>query len=300
MMTSKSSSVAVAPAPVTKHKKEGMFKQSMKRLVKDKVAMIGLIGVLVLILLAVFAPLLTPYTPEEMDFVNINSGPTWEHPMGTDSLGRDCLARLMYGGRYSLVLGVGSSFLALAIGLVLGCIAGYFGGIAETIIMRICDVMQSIPPMMISIIVSIALGSSIPVTILALAVGGFSFSTRMTRAQVLSVRKSEYLDAAKSVNCSVPRIMFRHILPNVMSPMLLDFTMKIAQMIQLSASLSVIGLGIQPPTPEWGAMLSAGRGFIRTYPHLVLFPALFIFAISLFINLFGDGLRDALDPKLKK
>jgi peptide/nickel transport system permease protein len=166
--------------------------------------------------------------------------------------------------------------------------------------MRVCDVMQSIPPMMISIIVSITLGSSIPVTMLALALGGFSFSTRLTRAQVLSVRKSEYLDAAKSVNCSTPRIMFRHILPNVLSPMLLDFTMKIAHMIQLSAGLSVIGLGIQPPTPEWGAMLSDGRNAIMTHPHLVIFPGLFIFAISYFINLFGDGLRDALDPKLKK
>lgn len=300
-MASKVSPSTETTAPVKKkHKKEGMFKQSMKRLVKDKAAMIGLIGVLFLILLAIFGPLITPYAPEEMDILNMNCGPSWTHPMGTDSLGRDCLSRLIYGGRYSLVLGVGSSLLALAIGLVLGCIAGYFGGVAETVIMRICDIMQSIPPMMISIIVSIALGSSIPVTILALSVGGFSFSTRMTRAQVLSVRKSEYLDAAKCVNCSVPRIMFRHILPNVMSPMLLDFTMKIAQMIQLSASLSVIGLGVQPPTPEWGAMLSAGREYIRTYPHLVLFPGLFIFAISLFINLFGDGLRDALDPKLKK
>lgn len=299
MTKNKSGSVAAAPVPV-KRKKEGMFKQSMKRLLKDKVAMIGVIGVLVLILLSAFGPMLTPYTPEEMDLTSMNAGPSWTHPMGTDSLGRDCLSRLLYGGRYSLILGVGSSFLALAIGIVLGCIAGYFGGAVETIIMRICDVMQSIPPMLISIIVSIALGSSIPITMLALAIGGFSFSTRMTRAQVLTVRKSEYLDAAKSVNCSVPRIMFRHIMPNIMSPMLLDFTMKIAQMIQLSASLSVIGLGIQPPTPEWGAMLSAGRSELRTHPHLVIFPALFIFAISLFINLFGDGLRDALDPKLKK
>ena len=289
-----------AAAISAKPKKEGMLKQSMKRLAKDKMAMIGLIGVVLLILLSIFGPMLTPYTPDEMDLLNMNSGPTAIHPMGTDALGRDYMTRLFYGGRYSLVLGFGASLLSLGIGIILGSIAGYFGGVAESIIMRICDIMQSIPPMMISIIVSITLGSSIPVTMLALALGGFSFSTRMTRAQVLSVRKSEYIDAAKSVNCSTPGIMFRHILPNVMSPMLLDFTMKIAHMIQLSAGLSVIGLGVQPPTPEWGAMLSDGRNVIMTHPHLVIFPGLFIFLISYFINLFGDGLRDALDPKLKK
>lgn len=299
-MTNTAGSPAATITPAKKRKKEGMWKQSMKRLAKDKVAMIGLIGVVFLILLSIFGPFLTPYTPDEMDLLSMNAGPSLEHPMGTDALGRDCMSRLFYGGRYSLALGLGSSLLSLAIGIVLGSIAGYFGGVADAIIMRICDIMQSIPPMMISIIVSITMGSSIPVTMFALALGGFSFSTRMTRAQVLSVRKSEYLDAARSVNCKVPRIMFRHILPNVMSPMLLDFTMKIAHMIQLSAGLSVVGLGIQPPTPEWGAMLSDGRNVILTHPHLVIFPGLFIFAISYFINLFGDGLRDALDPKLKK
>lgn len=300
MMTNTVSASAAAAAVPVKPKKEGMLKQTMKRLIHDKVAMIGMIGFLVVILLAIVGPLLTAYTPDEMDLFNMNSGPSAAHIMGTDALGRDYLTRLLYGGRYSLVLGFGSSLLSFVIGIVLGSVAGYFGGAAEAIIMRICDIMQSIPPMMISIIVSVTLGGSIPVTMLALALGGFSFSTRMTRAQVLSVRKSEYIDAAKTVNCKVPRIMFRHILPNVVSPMLLDFTMKIAQMIQLSAGLSVIGLGIQPPTPEWGAMLSDGRGTILTHPHLVIFPGLFIFATSYFINLFGDGLRDAMDPKLKK
>jgi peptide/nickel transport system permease protein len=291
---------AVIAEPLPKQKKEGMWTQTFKRLLHDRMAMIGLIGVVFLILLSIFGPFFTRYSADEMDLFHMNASPSLQHLMGTDALGRDCLSRLILGGRYSLVLGVGSSLLSLVIGIILGSIAGYFGGVADAFIMRVCDVMQSIPPMMISIIVSITLGSSIPVTMLALALGGFSFSTRLTRAQVLSVRKSEYLDAAKSVNCSTPRIMFRHILPNVLSPMLLDFTMKIAHMIQLSAGLSVIGLGIQPPTPEWGAMLSDGRNAIMTHPHLVIFPGLFIFAISYFINLFGDGLRDALDPKLKK
>lgn len=287
-------------APAKKKKKESMWKQVFQRLCKDKVAMVGLIGVALLILLSVCAPLITQYTPEEMDLLHINSGPSAEHIFGTDALGRDYFSRCLYGGRNSLLLGICSSILAAIVGIILGSIAGYFGGAADTVIMRLCDIIQSIPPMVISIIVSLALGNGYVVTIIALAMGGFSFSTRLTRGQVLSVRTVEYLEAARTINCSSPRIMFRHILPNTMSPMLLDCTMKIAQMIQLSASLSVIGLGVQPPAAEWGAMLSAGRNYITNYPHLVIFPGLFIFAISLFINLFGDGLRDALDPKLKK
>lgn len=281
-------------------KKEGMWKQTFQRLVKDKLAMVGLIGVAVLILLSLLAPVITPYGIEEMDFDAIKASPSLAHLMGTDSLGRDYLTRLLYGGRYSLLLGICSSLLATAIGIVLGAIAGYYGKWIDGLIMRICDIIQSIPAMLISIIISLVLGNGYGVTIVALALGGFSYSTRLTRAQVMSVRNSEYLNAAKSINCSVVRILFRHTLPNVMSPMLLDFTMKIAQMIQLSAGLSVIGLGVQAPTPEWGAMLSNGRNLIQTCPHLVIFPGVFIFAISLFINMFGDGLRDALDPKLKK
>jgi peptide/nickel transport system permease protein len=277
-----------------------MWKQTFKRLLKDRVAMIGLIGVILLMLLAVLAPLLTPYSPTKMGVAPALSGPTWDHIFGADKQGRDFLTRLLYGGRYSLLLGISSSFFAVLSGIVIGSLAGYFGGWVDNVIMRVCDIIQSIPGVMISIIVSLALGTGFGVTIIALAVGGCSHSIRMTRAQVMSVRKSEYLDAARSINCSSGRIMFRHILPNVISPMLLDFTMKIAQMIQFSAGLSVIGLGIQPPTPEWGAMLSEGRNYITTSPHLVIFPGLFIFAISIFINLLGDGLRDALDPKLKK
>jgi len=300
MVSNKAGSAAATISPVKRRKKEGMWKQVFKRLMKDRAAMIGLIGVAVIILISICAPILTSYSPEEMDLTRLNSGPSWEHPMGTDALGRDYMSRLFYGGRYSLVLGISSSFLSVLIGIIIGSIAGYFGNWVDNIIMRLCDIIQAIPGVMISIIISLALGTGYWVTIAALAIGGCSHGIRMTRAQVLSVRKSEYLDAARTVNCGSIRIMFKHILPNTMSPMLLDFTMRIANMIQFSAGLSVIGLGVQAPTPEWGAMLSAGRNVIRTYPHLVMFPGLFIFAISFFINLFGDGLRDALDPKLKK
>ena len=280
-------------------KKEGMWIQTFKRVFHDRVAMIGLIGIVILILLAIFAPVLTPYDPNQLDFAS-KEAPSLAHLMGTDELGRDYLTRLLYGARYSLTLGIASAFFAVFIGVILGAIAGYYGAWVDNVFMRFCDIVQSVPGVVISIIISLALGTGYVVTIFALALGGCTHSMRLMRAQVMAVRSSEYLDAAKTINCGTGRIIFGHIMPNVISPLLLDFTMKIAQMIQFSAGLSVIGMGVQPPTPEWGAMVSAARDFIKTSPYMIIFPGLFIFAISLFINFFGDGLRDAMDPKLKK
>lgn len=291
---------AAVAARTQKAKRKSVWAQTMKRLASDKVAMFGLIGFIVLVLLCVIGPYLTGYDVGEMDFLNLKSSPSAEHWFGTDELGRDYLTRCLYGGRYSLLLGVCSSIAATIIGVIIGSIAGYYGGLADTIIMRLCDIIQSIPPMVVSIVVSLVLGSGYVVTIVALAIGGVSFSVRLTRGQVLSVRTLEYLDAAKLINASPVRIMFKHILPNVISPMMLDCTMKIAQMIQLSAGLSLIGLGVQVSTPEWGAMLSNSLNDMQNHPSLVLFPGCFIFVTTLFINTFGDGLRDAMDPKLKK
>lgn len=294
-----SADVIVNAAP-KKAKAKSLLKMTVERIWHDKPAMFGFIGVVILVLLAIFAPLISPYSPTEMDMAAINQVPSAQHFFGTDSLGRDILSRCLYGGRYSLGLGILSSGFATVLGIIFGSIAGFYGRWVDTVIMRFCDIIQAIPAMVISIIISLTLGTGYVVTIIALALGGFTFSTRLTRGQVLSVRTSEYLEAAKTINCSSARIMFRHILPNIFSPILLEFTMKISQMIQLAASLSVIGLGVPASTPEWGAMLSAGRNLLTNYPHLVIFPGLFIFAISLFINMFGDGLRDALDPRLKK
>lgn len=262
--------------------------------------MIGLCGLLVITAACILAPVLTPYEFQELDLANIKSGPSLLHPLGTDTLGRDYLTRLLYGGRYSLALGVVGSIFSFVIGVFFGSLAGYFGGAVDAVLMRICDVLQSIPPTMISIVISMALGDGYFVTILALALGGCTNGIRMTRGQILKTRKDEYLEAARSINCSTARIIFKHTLPNVISPMLLGFTMGIGGMIQVAANLSVLGLGVQPPTPEWGQMLSAGLNYIKSYPHLILFPGLLIFAVTLLINLFGDGLRDAIDPKLKR
>ena len=281
-------------------RKEGIVIQTIRRLRTNSTAMFGLIVLALLILLSVFAPVIAPYHYTEMDMLQLNAAPSLKHLFGTDSLGRDILSRLIYGGRYSIFLGFSASVLSMAAAIVLGSLAGYFGGWVDNVVLRICDVVQAIPGILLSIVISAVLGPGFFNTILALAIGGISSGIRLTRAQILSVRSEEYLEAAASVNCSSMRIMFRHILPNILSPLIVGFTMGIGNTIMLASSLSFIGLGVQPPAPEWGAMLSAGRDFIRNYPWQIIFPGIFVFVTVLSINLFGDGLRDALDPKMKK
>lgn len=283
-----------------KKKKEGMWAQSMKRLMKNSTARFGLIVLALLVIISILAPLLSPYGYEEMDLDSINSAPSAKHLFGTDSLGRDCFSRILYGGRYSLGLGFSSAAVSTIIGVILGALAGYFGGWVDNLIMRICDIIQAIPGMLLSIIISATLGVGYFNTIVALAVGGIAGGVRLLRGQILSIRKEEYLEAAQTVNCGSIRIMFRHILPNALSPVIVGTTMGMGNTIMAAASLSFIGLGVQPPTPEWGAMLSSGRDVIRKYPHLIMFPGIMIFLTVLSFNLFGDGLRDSLDPKLKK
>lgn len=283
-----------------KKKKTGMWSQAMVRLWHDKLAMVGVIGLLVLILLSIFAKWIAPYSPTEMDLKAINQTPSLNHLFGTDSLGRDILSRLMYGGGYSLAIGFLSSVVAQVVALGLGMTAGYFGGRVDNLIMRIMDVIQAIPSTMISIVVALLIENNFLGTILALGLGGAAHGVRMTRSLVLTVRKEEYLLAAQAINCKTPRILIRHVMPNIMSVTIITMATSVGSMIMMAANLSVIGLGIQPPTPEWGAMLSAGRDHITHYPHLVIFPGLVIFACVFFFNLLGDGLRDAIDPKLRK
>jgi ABC-type dipeptide/oligopeptide/nickel transport system permease subunit len=282
------------------NKKTGVFKSTAKRIGQNKTAVFGLVVLVTLTLVCVLSPILAPYTATEMDMMQLNAAPSFKHPFGTDSLGRDILSRLMYGGVYSLFLGFSTSILSSIAVIILGSIAGYFGRTVDNIILRICDVMQAIPGILLAIVISAVLGPGYVNTIFALAIGGIPSGIRLVRGQILSVRTEEYLEAALSVNCGSARIMFRHILPNILSPIIVTFTMGIGNIIMLAASLAFIGLGIQPPTPEWGAMIAAGRNVFRNYPWQIVFPGIFIFITVLSINLFGDGLRDALDPKLKK
>lgn len=283
-----------------KVKKQSQFRIVMKRLFQNKTATCGLIIFGLIILSAVFAPLIAPYSPTEINMNAAFAPPSLEHIMGCDKMGRDQLSRLLYGGRYSLGLGLSATAIGAIGGIILGSLAGYFGGWVDNLVMRLADVMQSIPGNLLSIVISTVLGAGFGNTILALCIAGIAPASRMLRARILSERQAEYLEAAESINCSKPRIMFKHLLPNTISPLIVNITMSIGGKITAAAGLSYIGLGVQPPTPEWGAMLSAGKTYIRVYPHLLLWPGIFIAVTVLAINLVGDGLRDAMDPKLKK
>jgi len=280
-------------------KKQSQIKEILKRLCKNKLAVLGMVILLLYILVAVFAPLIIPYDFAEMNILEKNQGPSAQHWLGTDDFGRDIFSRILYGTRYSLGLGIGACALGLAIGVILGCIAGYFGGWVEELIMRFCDVFQAIPGTLLAIVISMLLGTGFVNTVIALGIGRITLNCRMVRAQFLSQRKLEYVEAAQATNCSKVKLMFVHILPNAISPLIVNTTMGIGGTIMMAAGLSFISLGVRPPLPEWGAMMSAAREFIRYYPYQLLFPGLAMAFLVLALNLFGDGLRDALDPKLK-
>ena len=276
------------------------FKRIMKQMKKNKMAMLGLIIFLIELILLVLAPVIIPYDYTAMDIMAIQQGPSAQHWFGTDELGRDIFSRILYGGRYSVTMGLISVAISTTVGMSIGAIAGYFGGQVDNVIMRVLDVIQSLPAMLLTIVISAALGSGYFNTILALSVNGLPASARMLRAQMMKVRDSEYIEAAVSINCSRFRIITSHLIPNSLSANIVQATMPVANMIVMAASLSFIGLGVQPPTPEWGAMLSGARQFIRQCPHMVIAPGMAIAITILALNLLGDGLRDALDPKLKR
>lgn len=282
-----------------KLKKQNQAVVILKRLSRNKAAMLSFIVLILLVFMAIFAPLIEPYPYAKTDFIHTYASPSWHHIFGTDELGRDVLSRIMYGARYSLSLGILAVALSTVIGMLIGSVAGYYGGTYDIVIMRFLDIFQSIPGLLFSVAIATALGPGFFNTILALSIGGIPMTVRLLRASIFSIRKLEYLEAATSINCSKARIILRHVIPNSLAPQIVSATMGVGNTILTAAALSYIGLGVQPPTPEWGAMISAGRNFIRTYPHLLIVPGVFIMVTVLALNILGDGLRDALDPKLK-
>lgn len=279
---------------------KSQLNEVIKRLSLNKAALVGLVILVLLILSAMFAPLFAPYPYERIDFTVMLAKPSLQHIFGCDELGRDIFSRLLVGARYSLAIGLGSVALSIVFGLVIGSIAGFFGGRTDNIIMRLLDIFSSIPGLLMQIAISAALGNGFDKTILAISVSTMPMYVRILRASIMSVRNMEYVEAASSIGCNKFRLITAHVLPNSLSALIVTATMGVASAILMAAGLSYIGLGVQPPTPEWGAMLSGARSYLRDYPHMVIFPGLVIAITVLSLNMLGDGLRDALDPKLKK
>lgn len=275
------------------------FADTFRRIFKTPTAKIGGIIIAIIIILTILAPYIAPYDPYQMDLKHTYQRPSAEHWCGTDAFGRDILSRLLVGSRYSLMLALCADLFGHALGVIVGSIAGYFGGKTEMLIMRFCDIWQAIPGILLTIVLSAALGPGFFNTVLALSIGGIPAGARMTRGQILAERGKEYLEAAESINCSKASIMFSHLLPNVISPTIVGITMGFGNTIVNAAGLSYLGLGIQPPTPEWGALLADGTAVVNTYPYIILFPGIVIGITVLGVNLIGDGVRDALDPKLR-
>lgn len=276
------------------------WREFWRRFLRQHVALVAGGFVLALILVAIFARWLTPYDAENyFDYDSLNNGPSLQHWFGVDSLGRDIFSRVLVGAQISLAAGVFAVFIGAIIGTVLGLLAGYYEGWWDRFIMRICDVLFAFPGILLAIAVVAVLGSGIANVIVAVAIFSIPAFARLVRGNTLVLKQQTFIESARSIGASDTTILFSHILPGTVSSIVVFFTMRIGTSIISAASLSFLGLGAQPPTPEWGAMLNEARADMVIAPHVALFPAVAIFLTVLAFNLLGDGLRDALDPKIK-
>jgi len=291
-----------SPEELKEYKKRSMVKEVWRNYKKSPSAMMGLVILVVIVIMAIIAQVVYDYEDDivQQDIMNRLQKPSAEYIFGTDQYGRNIFARILYGAKYSLAVGIVSVAISCFIGSTLGFIAGYYGGRLENIILRTCEIFVGIPSVLLGIAIMAAFGQSIVVLMLAIGLVYVPMFARTARAAVLPVRDQEYIEAAKVSGVSDFRIIFTHVLPNSMSPIIVQVTMGVANGILTASQLSFLGLGIPVPAPEWGAMLSSGREFIRDYSYLTFFPGLAIMITVLAFNLMGDGLRDALDPKLKQ
>lgn len=283
------------------YKKKSQLKIIWRRFQKSKLAMFGLFLFITLIIIAASADIFFDY---ENDAINQTikarlQFPSKDHPFGTDEFGRDMLARVIYGARISLVVGIASISFSLIAGSIIGSVAGYFGGVTDNIIMRLNDILLAIPQTIMAISIVAALGPGLINLLLALSISMIPRFARIVRASVLSIRGQEFIEAAKAYGSSNTRIIAKYILPNAIGPIIVQATLNMARTILAISALSFIGLGVQPPTPEWGSILAAGKTQMRYYPYLVTIPGIAIVLSVLALNMIGDGLRDALDPRLK-
>ena len=272
----------------------------LEALTKNRLAQVGMIGIIFVLAITVLAPVLAPYDPISMDFQNMLSSPSQKHVFGTDDLGRDVMSRILWGGRESLRSGFLAVIIGLGGGVILGIISGYIGGRLDDFIQRIVEILMAFPTILLLLSIIAAIGPNLTTVVIAIGLSSIPGYSRLIRGSVISAKNNEYVTAARLVGATDNRIMFKHILPNIIGPILVYGTLNLAGAIMLTAGLSYLGLGAQPPSPEWGAMLNYGRSYLRAAWWMSIFPGLAIFITMLSINLFGDGIRDTLDPKTRE
>lgn len=283
-----------------KKKTRSQFAVAAKQFSRNKLAIVGLIILVMIVFSCLFADYLTPYDYDKADVLNKFAPISLEHPCGTDQFGRDILTRILKGGQISLLIASIAVILSACAGAFLGTTAAFFGGAYETVVMRLVDILMSIPSLLLACAVSTALGEGLSNSIFAIALANVANMTRVMYSSALTLKGQEYLEAARATGASKMKIIFTCVLPNCIAPLIVQITMRLGVCITMIASLSFIGLGVRPPTPEWGSLLNAGKQFIRQYWPLVTFPGVAIALTLVSVSFVGDGVRDALDPKLKR
>ncbi len=266
---------------------------------RNKGAVFGLGVFVAIVIMALCADIIAPYNPLEQNYARLMEGPSGDHWLGTDSFGRDMLSRIIYGARIALIVGILAVLLAMLIGVTLGLVSGYYGGIIDTVIMRVMDGVFAFPILILAIALMAVMGFGVRNVIIAVAVVSIAPFARVTRGDVLAVREEPYIEAARLAGISNPAVIFRHVLPNVLAPIIVQGALRVSAAIITEAGLSFLGLGPPPPTPVWGSMIAEGRNFIVMAPHISTFPGIALMLTVVGLNLLGDGLRDTIDPKLK-
>ena len=274
-----------------------LTRDALRRLRKNKLAMAGLIVVILLGLVAIFADALAPYPFTKTNFGRLNEPPSRDYPMGTDQIGRDLLSRMIYGARVSMLVGLGAQIIVVSVGVPIGALSGYIGGRTDLLLTRFIDVMYAFPRLLFVILVMSMLGAGLMNIFIAIGLTGWVGIARQTRAQVLGIKEKEFVDGARALGAGFSRLLVRHVLPNALTPIVVAVTFGIPEAIFTEAALSFIGVGINPPTPSWGQMVGEGQQYLRSYWHLCVFPSIAIAVTMLAFTFFGDGVRDALDPK---
>jgi ABC-type dipeptide/oligopeptide/nickel transport system permease subunit len=291
------SSRLAVDAGSTRTASTSLTRDALRRLRRNKLAMAGLMVVIFLGLLAIFADVLAPYSYTKVNFGRLNEAPSRDYPLGTDQIGRDLLSRMIYGARVSMLVGLGAQVIVVFIGVPIGALSGYIGGRTDLLLTRFIDVMYAFPRLLFVILVMSMLGAGLMNIFIAIGLTGWVGIARQTRAQVLAIKEKEYVDGARALGAGFSRLLVRHVLPNALTPIVVAVTFGIPEAIFTEAALSFIGVGINPPTPSWGQMVGEGQQYLRSYWHLCVFPSIAIAVTMLAFTFFGDGVRDALDPK---